>query len=240
MKRFYTSVAVEAKAAGYAVLLDGKPVRTPAGRPLEAPTAALADAIAAEWRGQGDRVRPGAMPLTQLLNTAIDRMSDARLHGEAVAEISAYAATDLVCFRAEHPPELAARQRATWQPLLDWLQERHGAGLAVTFGLRPLDQPPSALERIRAAVSAADEMQLAALHLATGVLGSVVIALALADGCLDADAAFRAAHLDDLHQLEVWGEDAEAKARLERIRADIAAAAEFMRLARGWVAGSKD
>ncbi|HEY7607784.1 MAG TPA: ATP12 family protein [Alphaproteobacteria bacterium] len=233
MKKFYKTVAVEPRAGGFAVLLDGKPIRTPAGKPLLAPTAALAHRIAAEWSGQGERVRPGAMPFTQLLNTALDRVGEGKVREAVVTEIAGYAATDLVCFRAAHPPALAERQRAAWQPLLDWLAERYGAALAVTETLAAPSHAPAALSRIAAAVAEQDALRLAALQLAIGALGSVVIALALAEGHIDAEAAFRAAHLDDLHQMQEWGEDAEAMARLERIRADIAAAADFMRLARG-------
>ena len=232
MKRFYKSAAVAEQDGGFAVLLDGKPIKTPAARPLVAPNAALAERIAEEWRGQGEHVRPSAMPLTQLLNTAIDRMADARPRAAAVAEIAGYAETDLVCFRAAHPPALVSRQRTAWQPLVEWIAERYGAKLAVTQGFGAAGHPPEALGRIEAAVSAADPLSLAALHLATGTLGSAVIALALAEGRLGADEAFRIAYLDELHQMEAWGEDAEAKARLERIRADVAAAAEFLRLAR--------
>jgi len=230
MKKFHKAVAVEPREGGFAVLLDGKPIRTPAGKPLVAPTAALAERVAAEWRGQGERVRPDSMPLTQLLNTALDRLGHGRLRDEAVAEIAGYAATDLVCFRAPGPPALAERQRAAWHPLLDWLAERHGAVLAVTESLAAPAQAPEALARVAAGVAAQDALRLAALQLATGALGSVVIALALAEGRLDAESAFRAAHLDDLHQMETWGEDAEAMARLEHIRADVAVAAEFLRL----------
>lgn len=230
MKKFYKTVAVEPREGGHAVLLDGKPMRTPAGKALLAPTRALAERIAAEWRGQGERVRPGDLPLTQVLNTALDRMTNATIRDAAVAEIAAYAATDLVCFRAPHPPALAERQRAAWQPLLDWLAERHGAALTVTQSLAPAAQAPEALARIAAVVAQQDPLRLAALQVATGALGSVVIALALAEGRLDAEAAFRAAHLDELHQIEEWGEDAEAMARLESIRADVAVAAEFFHL----------
>src|SRR5688572_4800586 len=233
MKTFYKTVAVEPRQEGFAVLLDGKPIRTPAGRLLLAPTDALAGRIADEWRAQGDHVRPGTMPITQLLNTALDRLGEGKARADAVAEIAAYAATDLVCFRAARPPALAESQGAAWQPLLDWLAERHGATLATTEDLAAPAQPPEALARIAAAVAAQDALRLAALQLATGALGSIVIALALAEGRIDAAAAFRAAHLDDLHQMEQWGEDEEALARLERIRADIAAAEEFLRLAQG-------
>lgn len=230
MKKFYKSVAVEAREGGYAVLLDGKPIRTPAGKPMLSPTAALAEGIAAEWRGQGERLNPATMPLTQLLNTALDRMAEGEVRKAAVAEICGYAETDLVCFRAPHPPALAERQRAAWQPLLDWLAERHGAALAVTDSLAAPAHAPESLARIAEAVGAQGALRLAALHHATGALGSAVIALALADGRLDAEAAFAAAHLDELHQMEEWGEDAEAAERLARIRADVAAAAAFLRL----------
>jgi len=230
MKRFYKTAAVAERDGGFAVLLDGKPIETPAARPLVAPNAALAERIAKEWSEQGEHVRPSTMPLTQLLSTAIDRMGDARLRAEAVAEIAGYAETDLVCFRAAHPPALVLRQEAAWQPLLEWTAERYGAKLGVTVGFGPPGHAPAALTRIEAAVAAAGPLGLAALHLATGTLGSAVIALALAEGRLCADEAFRIAYLDELHQMEVWGEDAEAKARLERIRADIAATAEFLSL----------
>jgi len=232
LKRFYKTVAVEAGEGGFAVLLDGKPIKTPAARALVAPTRALAERIAEEWRAQGERLRPAAMPLTQMLNTAIDRMSEGRVRDEAVDEIAAYAATDLVCFRASAPPALAARQAEAWQPLLDWLADRFGARLGVTHGFATPDHAPEAIDRIKDTVAATDALRLAGLHVATGALGSVVVALALAEGRLDAKAAFHAAHLDDLYQIEIWGVDDEAVARLDRIRADVAAAAAFLQLIR--------
>lgn len=233
LRRFYKSVSVEPREGGFAVLLDGKPIRTPASGALLAPTESLAARIAAEWRGQGERLEPTTMPLTQMLNTAIDRMAQGRVRDEAVDEIAAYAATDLVCFRASAPPALAARQAETWQPLLDWLAERFGARLGVTEGFAAPPHAPGSLERIAAEVAASDALRLAGLHVATGALGSIVIALALAEGRIAAEAAYRAAHLDDLYQIEVWGEDEEAVARLDRLRADIEAAAAFLALARG-------
>lgn len=232
LRRFYKAVTVDARDGGYAILLDGKPIKTPAMRPFLAPTPALAERIAAEWQGQGERLNPATMPLTQMLNTALDRMADERIRAEAIAEIAAYAETDLVCFRAPEPPALAARQTAAWQPLLDWLAERYGARLETTGAVVAPRHPEEAAARIRAAVAACDALRLAGLHVATGALGSVVIALALAEGRLDAESAYRAAHLDDLYQIEVWGEDGEAIARLERLRADVAAADVFLRLSR--------
>lgn len=231
MKRFYRQATADRDAAtgAWRVLLDGKPVRTPAKSVLAAPGRALAEAIAAEWAAQDKLVRPETMPLTQLLNTALDRVPGRR--AEIVAEIAAYAETDLVLHRAESEPLLAARQAAAWDPVLDWLAERHGARLRPTRGLSVAAQPEAALDRIAAAVSARDDLALAALHLATGALGSVVLALALMDGRLDVEAAFAAGFLEDLAQLERWGRDAEAVRRLDAIKADLAAARRFATLA---------
>ncbi|MFO0988338.1 MAG: ATP12 family chaperone protein [Alphaproteobacteria bacterium] len=210
MKKFYKTVAVEPREGGHAVLLDGKPIRTPAGKPLAAPTAALAEAIAAEWRGQGERVKPATMPLTQLLNTALDRMAAGRVRDEAIAEICAYAETDLVCFRAPEPAALARRQRETWQPLLDWLAGRHGAALAVSESLAapPRAGEPGAHRRRRGRARCAAPRR-ATRHRRARVDRHRAGARRRR---LDADAAFEAAHLDERHQMEEWGEDAEARA----------------------------
>jgi chaperone required for assembly of F1-ATPase len=230
MKRFYRTVAAAPGAGGHAILLDGKPVRTPDKAPLALPTAALAERVAAEWAAQEKDIQPETMPLTQLANTAIDRLPARR--EAVVAEIAGYAGTDLVCYRADRPVELAARQAAAWQPLLDWLEARHAARLAVVDGLLPAAQPDAAIAAVQAAVAAHDDFALAALHLATGAAGSVVIALALAEGEIDPEAAFAAAHVDELFQVERWGEDAEAAGRRDRILADLRAAADFIVLCR--------
>jgi chaperone required for assembly of F1-ATPase len=230
MRRFYTNVTVEARGAAFAVLLDDKPLLTPARFPLLAPTAALAEGVADEWRRQGEKLAVAAMPLTQLLNTALDRVPGRRR--EIVGEIAAYGATDLLCYRATHPAELVARQGAAWNPLLDWLAARHGARLAPGSGIAIVAQDPAALARIDAAVSAFDDCPLAALHLATGALGSVVLGLALAEGRLDARAAHAASLVDESYQIEKWGRDSEAAARIDRLYADIASATHFMALSR--------
>lgn len=230
MKRFYRAVTVAPGAAGHEILLDGKPVRTPARTPLVLPTAALADRVAAEWDAQEKDIEPQTMPLTQLANTAIDRVPPRR--DEVIDEIAGYGGTDLVCYRASRPAELAARQAAAWQPLLDWLEAGHGARLDCVEGLLPVDQPEGSLAAIRAAVGAFDDFSLAAVHLATGSAGSVVIALALAEGEIDPEAAFAAAYVDELFQAERWGEDAEAAGRWEKIRADLQSAADFIALCR--------
>ncbi len=231
MRRFYRQAEIARSKGGFTLALDGKPVRTPAGAALLLPTAALAEAVAEEWRAQGERIEPGSMPLSRLANTAIDRVAPRR--AAVVAEIAAYAETDLVCYRAERPQELAARQIEAWEPLVRWAAERHGAMLRVTNGLTPEPQPEGALAALGAAVEAFDDLALAALQSATAAAGSLVIALALAEGRLDAEAAFRASALDEAFQAERWGEDAEAARRREEIRADLADAARFLALARG-------
>ncbi len=229
MKRFFRAASIAEAEGGYAVLLDGKPIRTPAKAPLTVRSRKLAEAIAAEWEAQGETIEPATLPLTRLAGTAIDLVAQRR--DEIVAEIAKFAATDLVCYRADQPSELAVRQHRAWQPHLDWAGARY-ASLAVTAGVSPVAQAPAALDAYRRAVAAYDDMMLAALHLATATLGSLVLALALVEGRIDAAAAFAAAELDQSFQIERWGEDAEAMARRAAIRDDVEAAARFAALHR--------
>jgi chaperone required for assembly of F1-ATPase len=230
MKRFYQHAAILPAGEGHGVALDGRPIKTPAKRELTLPTIALAAAIAAEWNTQAGEVRPARMPLTQLGNTAIDRVRPQR--ALVAQQIADYAGTDLVCYRAIRPPELAARQHAVWQPLLDWAVLRYDAPLDITAGVIPVAQPPASLRAFAAAVAAHDDFALAALHLATASCGSLVIALALVDGRLDADAAFAASQLDESFQIEAWGEDPEQVLRRRALADDIAAASQFLSLLR--------
>lgn len=228
-RRFYRTAAAAPAVGGFAVALDGKPLRTPAGTPLSLPTPALAEAIAAEWAAQGEILQPHAMPLTQLASTAIDRVAPQR--GAVIDELINYAATDLLCYRAEDPPELVERQWWAWQPLLDWAAGRHGAALSVTAGIVPMPQPEPALAALRRAVEAQDDFRLTALQSATAAAGSLVVALAMIEGEIDADRAFVVAFLDEIYQAELWGDDAEAEERRDRLRSDLAAAARFVQLA---------
>ncbi|HKR20540.1 MAG TPA: ATP12 family protein [Stellaceae bacterium] len=229
MKRFFKTAAVGDAAGGYTVLLDAKPMRTPAKAPFVVRSKQLAEAIAAEWQTQGETIKPSALPLTRLVGTAIDLV--APRHESIVTEIAKYATTDLVCYRAEAPSELAARQQRAWQPHLDWAGARY-APLTVTAGIAPVTQAPEALAAYREAVAAYDDMTLTALHLATTTLGSLVLALALIEGRIAADEAFAAAELDQSFQIERWGEDAEATARRSAVRDDIGIAARFAALHR--------
>jgi len=230
MKRLYKEAVAVAVAGGYGIALDGKPLLTPAKRPLVLPALPLAEAIAAEWQAQGDTIDPLAMPQMRLASIAIDLVMPRR--EEVLAELGKYAGTDLVCYRAEHPPELVARQHSVWQPLADWATLRFDAPLAVTAGIVPVAQPPATLHAFAAALAAYDPLRLTALHAATAACGSLVIALALIEGRLDAEAAFAAAQLDESFQIEQWGEDAEQTARRANLRKDIAAIAQLVDLLR--------
>ena len=222
------TVTVSGAAEGYALLIDGKALRTPAGAALVAPGAPLAEAIAAEWHGQGAKPDPARLPLTRLLATALDRVPARRAAIEA--ELLAYADTELVCHRATAPAELVRRQAESWQPLLDWLALRFDAPLAVTETVVPRLQPASSRDALGRALAAFDRFRLTGLSLAVGAAGSLVIGLALAEGRLDADAAFDAAELDASFQIERWGEDDEARRRRAAVRADLALAERWFAL----------
>lgn len=230
MKRFYQEACAVALDGDFAVELDGKAMLTPAKRALRVPTRALAEAVAAEWQAQGDTINPITLPLTRMVSTAIDRVAPRRQ--DVIAEIAKYAATDLLCYRATEPTELVERQARTWQPLLDWLNERHDAALAIAHGVTPVPQAPAALAAIERAIAAYDEMALVALHLATTGCGSVVLGLALLAGRITPDEAFAAAELDESYQIERWGEDAEQTQRRAALKEDIALATRFAGLLR--------
>ena len=228
MKRFYEAAAAAESDDGHVVTLDGRPIRSPVRNRLILPSRGLAEAIAAEWAAQGEKVDFAAMPLTRLAGIAVDDVAD---RPEAVVDaIAAYGATDLTCYRAEVPPDLAARQHRHWQPLLDWIATRHGVALAAAAGVTPLGQPGESLAALRRAVAVGGPFVLTGVHAATACCGSVVIALALRDGEVDADAAWAAAQVDEDYQIEKWGEDEEAAERRRNIRADLDAAARLLEL----------
>lgn len=232
MKRFYETVGVEQREGEtlFRVNLDTRTIKTPARHDLLIPTRALADAIADEWRAQGDEVVLASMPLTRLASGAIDRV--ARHRADVIDEVAAYAETDLLCYRADHPVELSKRQYDVWQPVLDWVEQRYQAKFTSTVGVVPVTQSPAALEAARAAIAAHDDMTLAALHAVTHASGSVILALALVDGHMDAPGLVAASQLDEQFQIEQWGEDAEAAQRRAALAAAITASARFIALLR--------
>lgn len=227
-KVFWTAALAVPVAGGHAVELDGRAVKTPAKRPFLLPSAALAGAVAAEWAAQRGEVDPRSMPMTRLANTAIDRVAPQR--AEVAALVADYGGTDLLCYRAEGPQALAARQTAAWDPLLDWAAITLGAGLAPVRGIVPHAQDPAALAALRARVEALDPFTLAALHDLVAISGSLVLGLAVQAGRLSAEAAFALSRIDEDWQAALWGEDAEALAAASAKAADMAAAGRFSRL----------
>jgi len=211
----------------FRILLDGKPIKTPARANLALPARALAEAVADEWRAQVQTVESETMPLTKLANTAIDRVAKHRVH--VVEQICAFGRGDLLCYRASEPAALVARQAAVWDPLLDWAQARYGARLKTGQGIGYVEQPADALASLDAAARAFDDFALAALHTAASLSGSLVLALALADGRLDARETFEVSQLDETFQAEKWGRDDEAEARRGHLLAELRAAERFLR-----------
>jgi chaperone required for assembly of F1-ATPase len=230
MKRFYKEVSVAQAEDGFRVLLDGRSVKTPAKHALALPTRALADAVAAEWRGQGEEIAPAAMPFLRLANTVIDGVAEHR--AEVIAAILRFGGHDLLCYRAAQPADLAARQREGWEPVLDWARRRHGVDFAVVEGFTHADQPAATLAVFRAALEARDSFSLAALHVVASVTGSVVLALALAEGVLTPAQAFSLSRIDEDYQAAKWGGDSEAQARAAGLAREIDAAAAFIAAAR--------
>lgn len=230
MKRFWESVSVIAAedSTGHCVALDDRPVRTPARHVLVTPTRALADAISEEWRAQVDTVEPATMPLMKFACTAIDRVAPRR--DAVIDEVVAYSGSDLLCYRAEAPPALVARQHALWQPLLDWVAMRFDAGLRVTTGVVPVPQPDSALAAVRAAVAGYDDMRLTVLHTVTGISGSAILGLSLVEGRLDGAQVAEASQVDERFQAEQWGNDDEAVTRRTALEDEISNAARLLNL----------
>lgn len=226
-KRFYKEVSVGEGEGGFTILLDGRPVRTPARGLLAVPTRALAEAMAAEWMAQETEINPFLMPLTRLVNVALDRVAP---EAEAVREeVVRYAGSDMLFYRADGPQGLVGRQAARWDPVLDWLRDAHDARFFLTEGVRHVTQPDVALARVRALVPE-NPLALAAVHSMTTLTGSALLALAVSGGVLDADAAWTAAHVDEDWNRDQWGEDEMATARRVARRTEMDAAAQLLAL----------
>jgi len=228
VKRFYEKAAAAPAAGGVAVLLDARPVKTPARAALEVPTDELAEAIAAEWNAQGETVDPRSMPLTGLANAAIDRVVPEQ--AAFAAGLARYSEGDLLCYRAEGPRPLVERQAAAWDPLLAWARRRYDVDFTVTAGIVHRPQPAATVERLAAAVAARDSFRLAALSPLVTISGSLVIALALTEGEIGLDQAWTAAIVDEAWQAEQWGEDPLAVEALENRRREFEAAYLFLTL----------
>ncbi|MBU0557429.1 MAG: ATPase [Alphaproteobacteria bacterium] len=225
MKRFWKCAQVAAGDSGWSIALDGRGVRTPMRAELLVPGEALAQAIAEEWNGQGEEVDPASMPMTGFANATIDRVLPAI--GDFRGQIAAYAESDLLCYRAEGPDALVARQAEAWDPLLDWAAGKLECGFVVTQGIIPVDQPARVLAGLRDAIERIDPWLLAGAATLVQISGTLVGTLAHLERMISADALFDATSLDEAWQTEQWGEDAEERDRQARRRADFLNAARY-------------
>lgn len=208
LRRFYKTVSL---SPDNAILLDGKPVKTPMKAALVLPTAGLAEAVAGEWQAQGNKIDPATMPLTRLANTALDRVIPDR--PRLIAEMLEFAGSDLTCYRAEAPPDLVERQALAWNPMLDWAAAELDAAFRVTAGIVHQPQPEAALKAVKTHLNRLDPFALTALHNIMTLTGSLLIAAMTVAGRIDPQAAWLAAHTDEDYQIVQWGEDAEARQR---------------------------
>jgi chaperone required for assembly of F1-ATPase len=234
LKRFWKQATAEPVDDGHAIMLDGRPMHLPGGATLRVAHAKLAHAIADEWQraggGKGGEMSFADTPFTRLAGTAQERIAADRW--PTVDAIARYGENDLLCYRAEAPETLVRRQDAAWQPWLDWAERRYGAGLRVTTGVAAIRQHRGSVAALRSAVGALDLWALAALGVAVPALGSLVLGLALAEQALDPAAAHALGALDELFQVEQWGEDAAAATRRQAIADDIVVAARMVALTR--------
>jgi chaperone required for assembly of F1-ATPase len=228
MKRFYKEAKAVPANRGVVLLLDGRPANTPGRDLLALPTRPLAEAIAEEWNSQNEEIDPQAMPLTGLANAAIDRVEPDP--AAFAATLAAYGGTDLLCYRAEAPRALVLRQEALWDPLLAWARRRFDVEFATACGVIPRAQPEATVARLAAAVAAHDPFRLAALAPLVTISGSLLIALALAEGEIGLEEAWAAATLDETWQAEQWGADPLAAAAVEARRREFDAAYRFLTL----------
>lgn len=227
-KRFYADAAVARTAEGFAVHLDGRPVRTPGRALLALPSEAAAALVAAEFSAQGETIDPVSMPVLRLVNTALDGVA---ADTQAVLEdVMRFSASDLVCYRAGEPEALVARQAQAWDPVLDWARATLGARFFLAEGVMHVEQPRESVGAVGLWLRQRDEpLRLAALHVMTTLTGSALIALAVEAGGLSPDEAWAAAHVDEDWNAELWGEDAEAAARRQARRRDFDAAVALLR-----------
>jgi len=227
-KRFWAAATVTADAGGFSVMLDARPLRTPAKAPLVLPTRAMAEDIASEWLAVDGTVDPRQMPVTRAANAAIDKVTPQ--FDEVAGLIAAYGGTDHLCYRAGAPDELTRAQAAAWDPLLDWAAETLGAPLTTTHGVVPVAQPEPSLARLRAHVFACSAFQLAALHDLVSLTGSLVLGLAATSPDFDPEALWRLSRFDEDWQSSRWGEDGQASAIAEVKRGDFLRAGHFWRI----------
>lgn len=224
-KRFWKEATVGETEGGFQVLLDGRAVKTPAKSSLVVPSRVLADAMTAEWDAQEDAIDPNAMPVTRMANSAIDKVT---VQHAAIADmLAAYGDSDLLCYRATEPRELVMRQAKQWDPILDWAVDSLGVRLTPVSGVMYAAQNAHSVRKLTDLVHALSPFQLTAFHDLVSMSGSLILAFAVINGRLDADAAWELSRLDELWQEELWGKDEEAQALAQKKYAEFARAAWF-------------
>ncbi len=229
MKRFWSDTTIEQGASGFEVRLDGRSVKTPAKRLLAAPTELIASKIAAEWDAQEETVDPMTMPWTRSANAALDKVATQRT--EVADHLAEYAASDLLCYRAESPEALVARQGKAWDPLLDWASDAFGARLKVTKGVMPVAQDPADVERLSARMRGMSAFQLTGFHDLVTLTGSFILGLATVEGRGDSETLWSLSRVDEDWQIEQWGEDEEASEAADTKKIAFFHATEFFRAA---------
>ena len=227
-KVFWKEVGIAETPEGFAITLDGRAIKTPAKAALALPTREMAELIAAEWAAQEGDIRPEAMPATRAANAAIDKVRGQ--FAEVAGLLTAYGETDLLCYRAEGPEELVARQNERWDPLLDWAKARFGVVLAVTEGVMPAAQNQAMLDRLGAHVAGFTPFQLTAFHDLVAMSGSLIIGLAVTEGVAEPELLWDLSRIDEDWQIEQWGEDDEATAQAAQRRQAFLDAARFFSL----------
>ncbi|WP_282182393.1 ATP12 family chaperone protein [Aliiroseovarius marinus] len=224
-KRFWKETSIGEADGGFQVLLDGRAVKTPAKSPLVVPSRALAEAMAAEWDAQEDAVDPNTMPVTRMCNSAIDKV---RVQHAAIADmLAAYGDSDLLCYRATSPQELVERQAEKWDPILDWAVDSLDVRLKPVAGVMHQAQDAHSVQKLTDLVHGFSPFQLTAFHDLVSMSGSLILAFAITQRRLDADAAWQLSRLDELWQEELWGKDEEAQEMVEKKAKDFALAAWF-------------
>jgi chaperone required for assembly of F1-ATPase len=224
-KRFYASAGIAETDGGYAVTLDGKPIKTPSGRQVIVPVRSIAEAIAAEWNAQSEIIDPLTMPLTRFANSVVQGVVD---KVNAVADdVAKYLGSDLLFYRAGHPETLVGREAERWDPILFWAADALGAHFILAEGVVHVRQPDAAIAAARATLPT-DPWQIAALHVITSLTGSALLALALFHGVIDQDQAWAAAHVDEDWNAEKWGVDEEVASRRATRLVDYKAAARIL------------
>ncbi|RLJ40717.1 chaperone required for assembly of F1-ATPase [Litoreibacter meonggei] len=227
-KRFWKTATADKVDGGYAVHLDGRPVRTPLKTPVVVPTQAMAEAMRAEWDAQDEKIDPLSMPVTRAANTALDKV--ATQHAEVVDMLAAYGDSDLVCYRAESPERLVAQQAAGWDPLVDWSATELGAPLKLRIGIMHKPQDPKTLAALHGHVADFDAFRLTAFHDLVAITGSLVLGLAITRGRLDSGQAWDLSRIDEQWQIAQWGVDDEAEAQAALKKRDLLRAEAFYRL----------